>query len=104
MSAWSSEVCSSDLDGVEHAVLEEELAALKALRQRLAERLLDHAGPREADERLGLGDVHVAAHREAGGHTAGRRIGRSEERWLGRECVRPCRSRWSPDILTKTDP
>ena len=32
-------------------------------------------GPGEADERLGLGDVHVAQHREAGGHAAGGRVG-----------------------------
>ncbi len=53
----------------------QELAALEALGQLLTNGLLDDAGPREADERLGLRDVQVAEHREAGRHAAGRRIG-----------------------------
>src|SRR5690606_34639253 len=46
-------------DGVDHPVLEQELAALEALRKLLADGLLDHAGAGKADERLGLGDDHV---------------------------------------------
>src|SRR3546814_4919976 len=30
-------------------------------------------------------------------HSLGMRQGRSEERRVGKECVSPCRSRWSPD-------
>jgi hypothetical protein len=52
-------------DEVEHAVLDQELAALKAVRQLLPDGLLDDAGTGKADERLGLGDVEVAEHREA---------------------------------------
>ena len=44
-------------DHVEHAVLEQELAALEALGQLLADRLLDDARAGEADQRLRLGDV-----------------------------------------------
>src|SRR5688572_1288739 len=47
---------------VEHAVLDQELAALEALRQLLPDRLLDDARAREADERLGFGEVEVAQH------------------------------------------
>ena len=54
-------------DEVEHPFFQEELTSLKALGQFLADRLLDHARPRETDERFGLGDVQVAEHREARG-------------------------------------
>ena len=43
-------------DQVDHAVLEQELRALEAGRQLLADRLLDHARAGEADQRIGLGD------------------------------------------------
>ena len=60
---------------VEHAVLEQELAALESFGQRLADRLLDDARTGKADERLRLGDVDVAQHGEARRDAAGRRIG-----------------------------
>ena len=41
-------------DHVDGAVLEQELAALEALGQRLAHRLLDHAGTSEPDQRARL--------------------------------------------------
>ena len=68
-------------DQVEHAALEQELAALEAVGQLLADGLLDHARAGEADQRLRLGDVQVAEHREARGDAAGRRIG--EDRDVG---------------------
>jgi len=43
-------------DDVDHAVREEELAALEPVGQLLADRLLDDARPGEPDERLRLGD------------------------------------------------
>ena len=66
-------------DEVEHAVLDEELAALEPLRQLLPDRLLDDARAGEADERLRLGDVQIAEHREARGDAAGRRIGQHRD-------------------------
>ena len=66
-------------DDVEHAVLEQELAALESFGQLLADGLLDDARAGEADERLRLGDVDVAEHREARGHAAGRRIGQDRD-------------------------
>src|SRR6188508_195665 len=32
-----------------------------------------------------------------------RRAARSEERRVGKECIEPCRSRWSPDQLKKKE-
>ena len=66
-------------DEVEHAVLEQELAALKAFGQLLANRLLDDARAGEADERARLGDVQIAEHREARRDAAGRRIGQDRD-------------------------
>src|SRR5881628_1626665 len=42
-------------DGVEHSVLEQELRALKTLRELLPDRLLDDARPGEADQSAGFG-------------------------------------------------
>src|SRR3546814_14211861 len=100
ISDWSSDVCSSDLDdpGLAHAAgkqrladgvvdlvragvvqvlaLEKDARAADVFRQPRS--LVDRAGPADVvrqvlDERL-----------------------RSEERRVGKECVSPCRSRWSP--------
>jgi hypothetical protein len=68
-------------DQIEHAVLEEELAALESVGQLLADGLLDHAWSREANQRAGLGDVQVAEHREACRDAAGGRI--REDRDIG---------------------
>jgi len=48
------------LDQVEHPVLEQEAGGLEALGELLADRLLDHRGPGEADVRVGLGDQNVS--------------------------------------------
>jgi hypothetical protein len=55
-------------------VLEQELGALEAGRQLLADRLLDDARPGEADQRVRLGEDHVAEHRHRGGDAAGGRV------------------------------
>ena len=49
-------------DHVDHAVRQQVLGLLEALGQLLADGLLDDARAGEADERAGLGDVHVAQH------------------------------------------
>src|SRR5258708_33988639 len=56
--------------GVKHAVLQEELAALKTFRQLLADGLLDHARSGETDQRARLCDVQIAQHGVRGGHAA----------------------------------
>src|SRR3546814_16041937 len=87
ISDWSSDVCSSDLrlvvghcPGVQATAERAHVAGV-----RLARFIGREVGPR------------VAALVE-------RRLGdrRSEERRVGKECVSPCRSRWSPYHSKKT--
>src|SRR5690606_40777026 len=62
-------------DLVDGTVLEQELAALEALGQGFTDGLLDHPRAGEADQRLRLGDVDVAQHRQRRRHAAGGRMG-----------------------------
>src|SRR3546814_20148230 len=96
ISDWSSDVCSSDLDQwpIEPAndlfILDLGVAAIFAdgapvhghrifVDQSFADQLRDHRGhPARA--------IIILAQKFA----------RSEERRAGKECVRTCRSRWSP--------
>src|SRR3989475_4290320 len=73
-------------DRVDHAVLEQELGALEAARQLLADGLLDDAGPGEADERARPGQVRVAQEGEGGRHAAGGGIGHQRDE---RDAARP---------------
>ena len=66
-------------DHVDHAVLFQILGALKAVRQFLADRLLDHARAGKTDQRAGLGDMDVAEHRVGRGDAAGGRIGQHDD-------------------------
>src|SRR3546814_4156059 len=88
ISDWSSDVCSSDLLGVDLAENPACLAALNPLDvvlvfEQRAERVVD---------RLGI-ERHAVELRQRM-----RPIDRlrSEERRVGKECVSTCRSRWSP--------
>ena len=62
-------------NGVQHAVLQEKLATLKALGQLLADGLFNHTGPGESDQCSRFGDVDITQHRKAGRDSPGRRIG-----------------------------
>ena len=62
-------------DQVKGAELQQELAALQALRQGLAHRLLDDPGTGEADQGVGLGDVDIPEHGQAGGDATHGRVG-----------------------------
>src|SRR3546814_11882255 len=92
ISDWSSDVCSSDL--VEEAVIVADGRRFDAAEQhrrvnfdsRIAGSLLTD----NALEPVVLDQV-LRQHRG----------GRSEERRVGKECVRTCRSRWSPDHYKK---
>ena len=64
---------------VDHAVLEQVLRPLEALRQALADGALDHPRPGEADQRPRLGDGDVAQHGVRGGDAAGGRIGQDDD-------------------------
>src|SRR3546814_2069448 len=69
ISDWSSDVCSSDLRTLQHAL--EHLLRAAHFPQYV-----------DVDRTLAAGDVVRAP--------------RSEERRVGKECVSTCRSRWSP--------
>src|SRR3546814_6583403 len=83
ISDWSSDVCSSDLPGT--GALARHRRDL--VRQLGGEALLD-GGARLAVRRLAVPALSAGR--------ADRRLHRSEERRVGKECVSTCRSRWSP--------
>src|SRR3546814_16132269 len=80
ISDWSSDVCSSDLRRLDdHVVPDVELVFARV-------EVIDLAGFLEA---------HSHRHALVFGHR-NLPAARSEERRVGKECVRTCRSRWSP--------
>src|SRR3546814_13612367 len=83
ISDWSSDVCSSDLQG------EAPLAVLH--REHVGAEFLPMAArfPQGAGQELGGAHLAIAG----APHVA---PDRSEERRVGKECVSTCRSRWSP--------
>src|SRR3546814_16718695 len=97
ISDWSSDVCSSDLfEALGHLHQPQRLAV--ALRARHAE-VAAHLGLGVAA--LLVADDHHAAAVDAAeaaddGGVVGLGAVRSEERRVGKECVSPFRSRWSP--------
>src|SRR3546814_14057429 len=88
ISDWSSDVCSSDLDPPPWRLLARHL-------KRRKEAVCFH---RIGRVRLGLDSSHgiqplaSLTHRKGAGPVC---LRRSEERRVGTECVRTCRSRWS---------
>ena len=64
---------------VDHAVIAQVLGFLESVGQFFADGLLDDARAGEADQRAGLGDVHVAQHRVGRGDAAGGRIGQHDD-------------------------
>src|SRR5262245_49440559 len=83
---------------VDHTVLAQILGALEAVRQFLADGLLDDARPGEADERTGLSDVDVTEHRVGGGDAAGGRIGQHDDIGLLRLAQRLHRDRGAREL------
>ena len=67
------------LDQVEHPVVEQELGGLEALRELLADGLLDHLRAGESDVRVRLGEQDVAERRERGAHAAVGRVGQQAD-------------------------
>src|SRR3546814_20844479 len=113
ISDWSSDVCSSDLGHARIRVVQVGRRPRRAVQrgdvgavQLLAAEL--HAGaqvvpyPARTEVRAEVGVVGedlvglVLEGRQAAREFPGRRIVRSEERRVGKECVRTCRARWSP--------
>src|SRR3546814_15208623 len=94
ISDWSSDVCSSDLNPATQA-------NVRTLRERGIRLLGPDAGEQACGE-VGVGRMveptriaeEVFTVRGAAGVL--KALKRSEERRVGKECVRTCRSRWSP--------
>src|SRR3546814_14583949 len=98
ISDWSSDVCSSDLGVVERAGLQHHDLGKDW------KTVIEAGAASGAEEAVDLAPALGAAE-DTGGHTphpgegGGRQDhgdGRTEERRVGEECVRKCRSRWSP--------
>src|SRR3546814_7518660 len=93
ISDWSSDVCSSDLDaaGQFPAPPDRPLWRQDAGTRAGLSRSLDGGVPQEpAGRPLGVrGRARIE-------QSARRTDARSEERRVGKECVSPCKSRWSP--------
>src|SRR3546814_18417082 len=100
ISDWSSDVCSSDLIDVASVLPEGIDAALYDLRSVVTRRL--KPVPVEAIARgylIGSGWRDYQKTGRVSGITLPdglRQAQRSEERRVGKQCVRTCRSRWSP--------
>src|SRR3546814_14889709 len=84
ISDWSSDVCSSDLAST----------ASSLDRTRKTPRCNIHPPERFSNNPSRAGEVSDAGSRSFGSKRA--RATRSEERRVGKECVRTCRYRWSP--------
>src|SRR3546814_19755789 len=94
ISDWSSDVCSSDLFTVHGESFEGATSGDTADGN-------DRAFSDGVSQTVTIDDVPVASNdtgkvREGGALTTGNLLSRSEERRVGKECVSPCRSRWSP--------
>src|SRR3546814_12873935 len=103
ISDWSSDVCSSDLFGIGTSEVEHVLAT-QTLAQKPAKNMLvrvnGQLGPGVTAKDIALAIIGHLGTAGATGYVieyAGDAItSRSEERRVGKECVRTCRSRWSP--------
>src|SRR3546814_20537430 len=91
ISDWSSDVCSSDL-----------VQALRGLSATIRYgRLTGLVGPDGASKTTLMRIMTGLLVPNAGRVTL---AGRSEERRVGKECVSPCSSRWSPEHYKKNKP
>src|SRR3546814_6320278 len=90
ISDWSSDVCSSDLS----ISFEVSTAWPSWKRILLAQRLISTL-PSASSSSLRISPTHLRGTMTSGIDAAP--SGRSEESRVGKECVRPCRSRWSQD-------
>src|SRR3546814_12519236 len=96
ISDWSSDVCSSDLLGhVRTPALLERFVGdvlFNAADRYRAEAVIERA--RTFTQPILRTDTTADIRQRVG---LMQELGRSEERRVGKECVSPCRSRWSPD-------
>src|SRR3546814_18636332 len=97
ISDWSSDVCSSDLAHVAFGAQQTTDLGVVAVGSHIVDVLggdavllgIDHGVQRPAHDVAPL--IVTLAHKRTQ-----RLLGRSEERRVGKEWVRTCRSRWSP--------
>src|SRR3546814_18962901 len=96
ISDWSSDVCSSDLVNSQSGkggvawVLEQDKGLKLPKKMQASFSHVVQAVADETSRELGADDIWTAFE----GHYL---ASRSEERRVGKECVRTCKSRWSPD-------
>src|SRR3546814_14337015 len=93
ISDWSSDVCSSDLPKKHHYNPRYYLARFESLDQKLW-RFDKETGRVVEGSAKSLGYKKYWNRLKA--QPQGTDANRSEERRVGKECVRTCRSRWSP--------
>src|SRR3546814_4220619 len=99
ISDWSSDVCSSDLPRPGEQVdangcAVEQNFVLRGVKFEFDSDRLTAEAKRILDQVAVTLQAYPNVKVEVEGHTDN--IGRSEERRVGKECVSPCRSRWSP--------
>src|SRR3546814_11310430 len=101
ISDWSSDVCSSDLEGYSF-VRREQLQRYAVIQMDVRGRDVDsfvQAAEAAIDQQMELPTGYWI---EWGGAFENQQ--RSEERRVGKECVSTCRSRWSPYHSKKNNP
>src|SRR3546814_11369339 len=96
ISDWSSDVCSSDLTSID---LKEQVERLPEVAHMPVSLLFAQLA--ETNERIErftdeIAEIHAQSETSQRLATIPGVEMRSEERRVGKECVRTCRSRWSP--------
>src|SRR3546814_16651843 len=98
ISDWSSDVCSSDLQGAEGSLqvsqATNQLLALATKQQFQLQNLMAAQFRKESLEAARRGQSAIEARERTTRFLGDGK--RSEERRVGKECVSTCRSRWSP--------
>src|SRR3546814_12387966 len=96
ISDWSSDVCSSDLEARPFRSKTEKICGQQQCSDAA---VFETENCRSAsDQRQSGATLHESLGIDCYAYTGAcrRPIGRSEERRVGKACVSPCRSRWSP--------
>src|SRR3546814_19913973 len=107
ISDWSSDVCSSDLPGLQQRFLHQVVRDVAIARQGPAEGAEMGNDRSQFPLEIRVGQrfaFNILAHAVAHGNNpfTGCRPRRSEARRVGKECVSTWRSRWSPYNSNKT--
>src|SRR3546814_17194314 len=93
ISDWSSDVCSSDLKGIEVLLLTDRVDEwMLSFLEEFDGKPLSSVAKGDLD----LGQLEDEAEKKQHEETEDPYKERSEERRVGKECVSTCRSQWSP--------